>query len=335
MGALRSVPIDEIVRSGNIRDIDVLRLRTVIHSDGLVSDDEAEALLLINAVCSAQDPRWSELFIEGITDYLVYQSEPEGYVTAEGAKWLLDNVAPEGAITHKNELDLIINILDKARWSPVSLACFALGEIRRAVVDGVGPLRCGDVPDKGWISDEEVEQVRKILYAFGGDGNVAVTRAEADVLFDINDAIIDPQACPLWTDLFVKAVANVVMAVSGQAVPPRDEALRHVAWFKQRGDLSPRSLFAAMVTASLDAVWNAYRDQSPEERALARLEQQRIEIITNEEITQAEAAWLSARLARDGRLGPSEAALIAYLNRESPNIHPDLQATVERLARAA
>lgn len=335
MSALKSVPVDEIVRSGNIRDIDVLRLRTVIHSDGLVSDEEAEALLQINSVCSAQDSRWSELFVEAITDYLVTQAEPEGYVTDEGAKWLLANVAPGGAITRKNELDLIINVIDKARWAPVGLACFALGEIRRAVVDGVGPLRCGDVSDKGWISDEEVEQVRRILYAFGSDGNVAVTRPEADVLFDINDALVDPQGSPLWTDLFVKAVTNVVMAVSGQAVPSREDALRQDRWLEVRGELSPQSLLADMVTSSLDSVWSAYKAQSPEERALARLEQQRIEIITNEVITQAEVAWLSDRLGRDGRLGACEAALIDYLNRESPNIHPDLQATVERLSRAA
>jgi len=29
--------------------------------------------------------------------------------------------------------------------------------------------------------------VRRILYAFGGDENIAVTRAEAEVLFGIND----------------------------------------------------------------------------------------------------------------------------------------------------
>ncbi|MCZ7596345.1 MAG: hypothetical protein M5U16_16780 [Hyphomicrobium sp.] len=78
-----------------------------------------------------------------------------------------------------------------------------------------------------------------------------------------------------------------------------------------------------------------YQEQSAEERALARLEQQRIEIITNEEITQAEAAWLCGRIGRDGHLTPNEAALVAYLKKESPKIHPDLQAAVERLARAA
>jgi hypothetical protein len=90
-----------------------------------------------------------------------------------------------------------------------------------------------------------------------------------------------------------------------------------------------------MVTSSIDAVKGAYQEQSSEERALARLEHQRIEIITNEVITQAEAAWLCERIGRDGKLTPNEAALIAYLKKESPNIHPDLQARVDRLAEAA
>ena len=30
--------------------------------------------------------------------------------------------------------------------------------------------------------------MRRMLYAFGGDGNIAITRQEAEVLFDINDA---------------------------------------------------------------------------------------------------------------------------------------------------
>ncbi len=50
---------------------------------------------------------------------------------------------------------------------------------------------------------------------------------------------------------------------------------------------------------------------------------------------QAEAGWLCERIGRDGRLTPNEAALVGYLKKESPKIHPDLQAAVERLAQAA
>jgi hypothetical protein len=68
---------------------------------------------------------------------------------------------------------------------------------------------------------------------------------------------------------------------------------------------------------------------------MARLEHQRIEIITNEEITEAEATWLVGRLGRDGRLSPSERALVTYLNHESPRIHPTLTEAVCRLGHAA
>lgn len=335
MGALKSLPIEEIVLRGSIRDVDVLRLRSAFYSDGTISAEEAETLFQLNEVCSIQDQSWPEFFVEAVTDYLVNQAEPEGYLMADDAKRLIARVSKDDCIARKTELDLIVNVLDKSRWSPVSLSGFALKQVKRAVVDGDGPLRAGQVAEKGKITEPEVELVRRILYAFGGDGNIAVTRPEAEVLFDINDAIANPQANPAWTDLFVKAVANVVMAASGQAVPSREEAMRRDAWLETRGENSPQSLLAAMVTSSLDAVRDAYQDQSTEERALTRLEHQRIEIITNEQITQAEVAWLCERIGRDGRLTPNEAALIAYLKKESPNIHPDLQAAVDRLAEAA
>jgi len=335
MGALKSLPVDEIMRRGSIKDVDVLRFRSAFYCDGVVSAEEAERLFQLNDDCAVQDETWPEFFVEAMTDHIVNQAQPEGYLTGEDAKRLIARIAKDGKIARKTELDLIVNVLDKSRWSPVSLAAFALEQVRRAVVDGDGPLRAGEVSEKGRISEPEVELVRRILYAFGGDGNVAVTRREAEVLFDINDAIADPEANPAWTDLFVKAVTNVLMAASGQAVPTREEALRRDAWLEERSELSAPSLLLSMVTSSLEAVRGAYQEQSSEERALARLEHQRIEIITNEEITQAEVSWLCERLGRDGRLTANEAALIAYLQKESPNIHPDLQATVERLGRAA
>jgi hypothetical protein len=335
MGALKLLAVDEIMRRGSIKDVDVLRLRSAYHCDGVITAEEAETLFRLNDACPIQDPAWPDFFIEAITDHIVNQAEPEGYLTADDAKQLIGRVSRDDVVARKTDLDLIVNILDKSRWSPVSLACFALRQVRHAVAEGKGPLRAAQSPDKGRISEPEVELVRRILYAFGGDGSVAVTRPEAEVLFEINDAIADPEASPAWTDLFVKAVTNVVMAASGQAVPTREEAMRRDAWLVDRGELSPRALLTAMVTSSLDAVRGAYQEQSSEDWALARLEHQRIEIITNEAITEAEAAWLGERIGRDGRLSANEAALIAYLKKESPKIHPDLQAAVDRLAQAA
>lgn len=335
MGSLKLIPVDEIMKRGSIKDVDVLRFRAAFYDDHVISVEEAETLFTLDESCRVQDPTWVDFFIEVITDHIVDQTEPEGYLTAENAEWLMAHINRDGKVERKTELGLLVKVLEKARWSPVNLVRFALEQVKAAVIDGDGPLRSDQSSAKGQISDDDVDLLRSLLYAFGGDGHVAVTRAEAEVLFDINDATAEAEPNPAWTDLFVKAVANVVMAASGQMVPTREEALRREKWLADRGELSPAAMLTAMVTTSLDAVRGAYHDQSPEERALARLEHQRIEIITNEVITAAEAEWLCERIGRDGRLTANEAALVAYLKKESPKIHPELQATVDRLSQAA
>jgi hypothetical protein len=52
-------------------------------------------------------------------------------------------------------------------------------------------------------------------------------------------------------------------------------------------------------------------------------------------VTQGEVAWLAAFLKRDGRLTENERLLVAFLKRESPEVHPSLADVVNRLAAAA
>lgn len=335
MGILRTVSVDELAGRGSIREQDVQRMRQAFYDDGIITEPEAEALFRLNDACPVQDASWPAFFVEALTDFIVHQAEPEGYVTAANADWLIRAVTRDGQIQSKTELDLIVHVLDKARWSPERLVRFVLEEIKRAVIDGEGPLRSGGSLAKGAITDGEVDLLRRVLYAFGGDGNIAITRAEAEILIAIEESLPEGVATPAWTDLFVKAMANVIMAASGYAPPSREEALRAEAWLKRRGDLAPGSFLSAMVSSSLSSIWNCYTAQTPEERALARLERQRIEIITNEEITDSEAAWLVERLDRDNRLTASEHALLDYLRQETPMLHPALADLVQRHSAAA
>jgi hypothetical protein len=336
MSGLRSLPIDEILSRGSIKLADITRFRRVLYEDGVISPDEAELLFRLNEGCALKDPAWGALFVEGITDYIVFQERPQGYVTASNAHWLIDRVSKNGKVTSRTELDLIVNVLDKARWAPISLAKFALEQIKHAVITGTGPLRAGMILPPGMISEGEVDLLRRVLYAFGGDGHVAVTRDEADILFDIDEAVEHSEANPAWTDLFVKAVANVIMAASGYSVPTREEALRQEATLDHpEQKTSVLAFLLSTVHSNLDAVKDAYQNQTAEERALAHLEHQRIEIITNEAITEVEATWLANRIGRDGRLSPSEQALVAYLKHQSPDIHPILIEAVDRLGHAA
>ena len=335
MGALKAVGIDAIMKRGSIKDIDVLDLRKAFYGDNTMSADEAQLLFTVNKSSPVQDPAWAPFFIEAVTDFLVNQAQPEGYITAENASWLLARCSTQGVVNSHLEFDLVVNILERSRWSPVSLVSFALEQIRRAVANGEGPLRSDGLTPKNHITSADIEQIRRIIYAFGGDGNVAITRSEAEVLFAINDAVEQGQPNPAWTDFLVKALANSVMAASGYAVPPREDALKEGDWLDRRGDLSPSALLRSIANTSLLEVKDLYFEQSAEERALARLERQRIEIITNEQITEGEASWLAERLGRDGTISANERALIDFLNRESPNVHPVLKDAMSRICAAA
>lgn len=335
MSSLHSSGLKDIVARRAITDFDVARLRRAFYKDGIISAEEVDSLFKANDVCSVKDATWADFFVEAVTDFAVNQAEPEGYMTAENADWLIERISSDGQTETRTELELLVCVLERARWSPVRLVRFALDQVKRAVLEDSGPLRTGSGLQKGKIEEAEVELLRRILYAFGGDGNIAVTRDEAEVLFDINDATVGTEPDPAWTDLFTKAIANVVMASSGYAVPSREKALHAETWLESRGELSPGKFYSKMLTGSLSAVLSAYREQSSEERALARLERQRAEIVTNEVISEDEAEWLADRIGRDGVISANEQALIAFLEKESPKIHPVLAERMAELTKAA
>ncbi len=334
MSADKSVFISEIKDRGVIKDTDVQKLRKTYYDDGQISAGEADALFDLNDSCEAQDTSWVDCFVEMLTDYVVNQAEPEGYVTAENAEWLWAKVSQDGKVDSKTELELLINVLDKARWSPQSLVKLALEQVRDAVLTGDGPLRAGRQLTAGEISEAEVDLLRRVLYAFGGDGNIAITRTEADVLFEINDGTADGNNHPAWQDLFVKAIGNCVMTASGYAAPSREEALAREQWLNRRGDLSGGNLASAAVSG-LGSIFAVYRELSPEERAIARLERHKVEIVTAEEVTPAEADWLAERIGRDGKVSANEQALLTFLAQDTPKLAPALQGLIERFAKAA
>lgn len=340
------VDFEEIRARGSIRDGDVLKLRRNFNEDGTISEREAEMLISLNQACRVKDASWAPFFIEALTDYVVHQAEPEGYVTAENAEWLTAHISRDGHVESHTELELLVNILDKSRWSPPSLSRFALEQVKFAVMTGDGPTRSGLALEPGSIGKAEVDLLRRILYAFTGDGGIAVTAAEADVLVDINDAIGPAKSSPAWTDLFVKAIGGSVLSGMGYQVPSREEALRTESWLQSDDQRAASSLLFDAVgmggsssesgsarsrvanflgrMASPTGIWNSYREQTPEERSLARLERQRLEIITHEKVEAAEASWLISRLGRNGQLDGNEIALIEFILRETTSPHPDL-----------
>jgi hypothetical protein len=328
MAVLNAVSIAEIKARGSIKDADVLKLRRNYYDDGIITAEEADVIFTLNETCPVQDPAWADCFVETITDYLVEQAEPRGYLTAENAQWLIERIGRDGRVDSKTELELLVNVLDKARWAPQSLVRFALEQIKQAVLSGTGPLRSGKMLEPGIVSEADVDLLRRILYAAASDGCIAVTRAEAEVLFEIDEISTGRDNHPAWTDLFVKAIANCVMAASGYAPPPREVALAGEAWLDRRGDLSLDAILRGV--GSLKGFFAGYREQSAEEGAIAHLTRQKVEIVTHDAVAPANAAWLAERIGRDGKITANERALLMFLKTESPALDPALRALLNQ-----
>jgi hypothetical protein len=178
MGVLSAVSVSEIKARGSIKDADVLKLRRSYYDDGHITAEEAEAIIRPQRCLPGAGPAWADCFVETITDYIVDQAQPEGYLTAANAAWLIERVAKDGRIETKTELELLVNVLDKARWAPQSLVTFTLKQVKEAVIAGSGVLRNGKQLGAGVVTEGDVDMLRRILYAYGGDGSIGVTQPE-------------------------------------------------------------------------------------------------------------------------------------------------------------
>ena len=317
MTTLRLMAVDAICQRGSIRDSDVATLRRAFALETQIAASDIDALFRAHNLARVRDPSWSDFFIETLTDYVVHELEPSGYVTATHAGWLIARVSSAGRIRTKTEHDLLLNVIDKARWVPESLMTFALGQIRDAVKSGEGPLRAGSGLGAGAITLAEVEQIRALLFAYGNEGPQSLTQAEINHLLDIEEAVAARQAVahpesetseleawPIasWRDLIEKATANAALAASGYAGPTREEALNEGRSLFDRpraGAMPPllqRDGRGPLSSAMQGTIVSSYRALPAEAGALLRLELQRIEIITGESVLMADAARLAARL---------------------------------------
>lgn len=323
--------VADVEASKRVTAGDVTELRRVIYHDGAAEAGEVERLFKIDEAATERDPGWSELFVEAVTDYLVEQVEPHGYVNEANADWLIDRIGRDGTVKTETELELLVKILERAKSSPERLVAYALNQVKKAVVDGEGPLTCGRTLMPGHIGRAEVDLIRRILYAFGGDGNVAITHSEAEVLFDINDHTAEAENDPSWTDLFVKAIANFMMAASGYSVPRRQEALRREEWLDSSSG-GVGDFFSRMAAGGLHGIIAAYKQPSTEEAWAQRNAQKKAAIRSAEVVTAEEAEWLSHRIGRDGVLHDNEKALLRFIRDEAADVHPSLKSLIAKAA---
>ena len=314
--------LDRVKQSGCITSSSVEYLSQVFLEEDYVSEITADILLDIHHSILFADSSWHEFFVQVLTDYVVFDMMPEGYVTVDNANWLIDNISYNGRVETLTELELLVNILEEATWSPETLIHFALTQVKNAVAHGTGTLREGTTIGVGMLLDSEVHLLRRMLTAFGGEGNVAITKNEAELMFDINDAAVNVQNHVAWSELFIKTIANHVMAASNYQVPNRSEALCKEIWLHE--SLGLVGFMQQMISYGFESIGQFYYKPTEAEMELEKLEREKRALIVGDVKRMERANWLVDRVGVKGSLSDNERALIQFLKTKSKSIDRSL-----------
>lgn len=333
MGELiMSGPLADLIRNNKIDEADVRELRRTTYRDGVVNSQEATAILALDRSCQVKCDQWTEFYVESLGDYIVYQTEPRGYVSEANAEGLMRAIAVDGIVDTQTELELLLHVLRKAKSVPAKLSAFALKQVANAVLKGRGVLAADRTSQAGVVTAQDVTMLRDVLYSVATEDNIAISREEANVLFDINDATAMAANHPSWQVLFSKAVAASIMMVSNFKAPDADELLTRKLWIDDK-QVDVMSFLSRTFSGGLsDFAEKIVSINSVENEAAERLTAQEDALAIAEAIDPEEAEWLAERIGRDGRMHENEKELLRFIAREAPHVPQSLQPLLAKVA---
>lgn len=310
--ALASLAID-IQRRRRITPDDVLACRAAVYADGIVGLPEADALWALDRAVADKAEEWRAFVIEAVTDLIVAHGARPGDVDEAAATWLETHLMADNRIEGRVEFEIILRVLETARAAPPRLLALALGEVKATVLTGEGPAAHGRRHWSRLVDAADVALLRRILSAGAGCGGVAVSRAEADLLFDIHDLAQDESNDPSWTELFVKAIAHHVLGAAGHTPRVRSEALAPETGGGD-GSFVARMFGPGVGKAFADFLTGRMFGPSAVDKADAA----RVAAFQAGAVLEGpEVAWLVERIRRDGRVSDAERALLAFVAAES------------------
>ncbi len=114
--------------------------------------------------------------------------------------------------------------LEPSKISCRDTAALALTVVRDGVITGEGPTTKGRVHFSRELDADDAAWCARILTATAVE-HQPVSRAEAEALFEINDAAAERSDNGRFDDLLAKAVVHHAASVSGLPVPSRTVAL--------------------------------------------------------------------------------------------------------------
>ena len=114
--------IAALASASEITAEDVAHLRRMIFNQTSVNRDEADALFAIERSAAPKCREWTALFVEAITDHIVWQARPTGLVNTPQAEWLIQQADQTRSL---NAFAALVNVLAEAHrvpgWLPAAV----------------------------------------------------------------------------------------------------------------------------------------------------------------------------------------------------------------------
>jgi hypothetical protein len=179
---------------------------------GPVTEADADALFALQGILAGRNAAFNTLFSEILADYILDQREPRGAISDEQAEWLRSMLdGGEGLVVNAAELELLVRVIERAESVPNSLATFALNQIRHAAMTGEGPAARGRIHFSRVIDTADTAMIARLLQVAKGDKRRIISRAEAEILFDMAEACTGAND-PAWDGLFAEAIQAHLVA---------------------------------------------------------------------------------------------------------------------------
>ena len=318
----------DVLSGGQITAGDVLALRQGVFADGVIDRDEAELIFHLDSQSADNDPAWNALFVDALTDYLVWKQEPRGILSDEDGRFLIERVTHDGRIDHESEFQLILSVITKAMQCPEEVVMLALEALEESVLEGSGKLFGTARRRPGMIDEIEVDIIRDVIYGTGGGGSLTITRREAELLFRLNNKTATKKNAAGWRELFVTAVGSYLMHPAAAPEIDVDEIRRRDA---SLADMARGQGVGAMLGQVLSNPIETMRESKRKDAAeLCRALDEVDAEFAREAVDRAEVDWLIERIDEDGELHDNERALLAYIKQKAVDIDPALDPYFEK-----
>lgn len=291
---------ERISADGHVTPDEALDLRRAVFPDGVVSREEAEALIALEAKVANTDAEWTYAFVEALSDHMLQAAAQPSHLTDADVAWLEARFGQDGA--RETELAVLLKLMERADSAPERLSQFTRARLTRLLAGAP-------------IGANETELIRRCIYAAAGSGATFVTEEETCWLFALDASHAATANHPSWGDLFVKAIMNHLLARRAPALLERNGQLGRRAWVSSLLTPQPASFLARSFEGGLDGFRAHLGMKSDLDRLEAHYEAANAAAAEDEKLTLAEIAWAVGMTRADGKRTPNEDKLLAEIKK--------------------